>query len=100
VLAGERTAELDREVEEFDCAGLKGRDVCRDAFAMRYRGQNTLEITQRYLGTLVTTSGGPPTPTTSAISSKQLGPKRPGLIIARKRASSSPLLSNAWTTPR
>ena len=44
------------------------RDVCRDAFAVRYRGPNTLEITQKHLG-MVVRAVEEPLPATMAVAS-------------------------------
>src|SRR4029077_21255585 len=39
--------------EALQTVAIALRDVCRDAFAIRYRGPNTLEISQKHLGVVV-----------------------------------------------
>ena len=54
--------------EALQTVAIALRDVCRDAFAMRYRGPNTLEATQKHLGILVG-AAEEPLPATMAVAS-------------------------------
>src|ERR1700690_2582236 len=54
--------------EALQTVAIALRDVCRDAFAVRYRGPNTLEITQRHLG-MVVRAAEEPLPATTAVAS-------------------------------
>jgi hypothetical protein len=54
--------------EALQTVAIALRDVCRDAFAMRYRGPNTLEITQKHLGMMVR-AAEEPLPATMAVAS-------------------------------
>jgi hypothetical protein len=54
--------------EALQTVAIALRDVCREAFAMRYRGPNTLEITQKQL-VLVVQVVEEPLPATMAVAS-------------------------------